>query len=228
MVRIFAALAALALSAVLAAAEEAPRLTVTGFGSVAAAPDMARISLGVTETAKTARAAMEEASLGMATILAVLATAGIEDRDLQTGEISLSPIWSDDDGEGVRRITGFQAVNSLNVRVRDLDRLGTVLDAVLEAGANSFRGLSFGLQDPVPVADEARRRAVADALRKARLMAEAAGLGLGGILSIDEGAGARPQVMEMSVARGAGMPMAAGEVTTEATVSMVFALTGGG
>ncbi|MEO1733453.1 MAG: SIMPL domain-containing protein, partial [Pseudomonadota bacterium] len=126
-----------------------------------------------------------------------------------------------------RRITGFQASNTLIVRIRDLGGLGAMMDAVLQDGANDFRGLSFGMADPGPHVDAARSDAVADAMRKAQLMAAAAGLRLGPVLSISEGGSGqpRPMMMEMAAARASdAMPVAPGEVSLSATVSMVFAL----
>lgn len=218
---------ALVAAPVAAQEETERRLTVSGVGEVAAAPDMATVTLGVTERAKSAKSAMDAASASVSRMLTTLEEAGIEPRDVQTSELSLNPLWSDGEDNRPRVITGFVARNELSVRVRDLDLLGGVLDAVLEAGANRFRGLSFGLQDPEPVADEARRRAVADARRKAELYAEAAGITLGPVLTLDEGGGVRPEPMMMEMVRAAApapVPVAEGEVTTRARVNIVYAL----
>lgn len=207
-----------------AAADDAGRITVTGIGQVAAAPDMATIRLGVVEEAASAAEAMRAASAASAAILAEVEAAGIAARDVQTSDLSMGPVWGDG-GPGQPRIVAFEARNTLMVRVRDLSALGGVLDAVLEAGANRFEGLSFSLQDPEPVADEARRRAVDDAARKAALYAGAAGVTLGPILEISESGAARPQPMEMAMARLAdAMPIAEGEVSTEAHVTIVWAI----
>ncbi|MGC9367974.1 MAG: SIMPL domain-containing protein [Paracoccaceae bacterium] len=217
-------LISLGLTSAAQAAEPGPTITVTGRGEVAAAPDMATISLGVTSQAKTAGAAMDETSVATAAILKALEAAGIAPRDMQTSELSLDPVWSNRASGGeTPRIEGFVARNTLRVRVRDLDRLGPVLDDVLEMGANTFRGLNFGLQEPGPLTDRARTEAVADAQRKAALIAEAAGLPLGPVLSISESGAVTPQPVMMEAARAA-MPVAAGEVSLSATVTMVFAL----
>mgnify|MGYP000330228120 FL=1 len=218
-------LIALGLATAVPAAETGPTITVTGRGEVAAAPDMATITLGVTSQARTAGVAMDEASVATAAILKTLEGAGIAPRDMQTSELSLDPVWSNraaTNGEAPR-IEGFVARNTLRVRVRDLDRLGGVLDDVLEVGANTFRGLSFGLQEPGPLTDQARTAAVADAQRKAALIAGAAGVTLGPVLSISESGGVSPQPVMMEAARAA-VPVAAGEVSLSATVTMVFAL----
>ncbi|MBS0125176.1 SIMPL domain-containing protein [Thetidibacter halocola] len=207
-------------------ADEAGRITVTGEGQAFAAPDMATITLGVTERADNARDAMDATSAGVAAILGRLTAMGVEPRDVQTSDLSLGPVWTQHNSSGEAVITGYEASNRLTVRVRNLDSLGGVLDAVLEDGANRFSGLGFGLQDPAPLEDEARRAAVADALARARLYAEAAGVDLGPILSINESGGVRPMPMDapMFAARAEAVPVAAGETGLSASVTIVFAL----
>jgi len=205
-------------------AESEPQLSVTGRGTFEATPDMATLTLGVTHEAKTAEDAMDLVSADVADVLRLLRLAGIEERDLQTSGLTLSPVWSNYGSGQARRITGFSASNMLTARVRDMSNLGEVLDDVIEEGANSFQGLSFGLQEPEPALDAARRAAVADAMAKARLFAEAAGVTLGPILSLSE-AGAqtpRPQMMEMARMASDAVPVAPGELTISAGVSMVF------
>jgi len=219
---------ALGLAAPLAAETDTlRRLTVTGTGSFEAAPDMAMIRLGVTTQAKTAGAAMNQNTEQMQATVAVLKAAGIADRDLQTSNLSLQPNWTSRNSSSNQppRIVGFVARNTLAVRVRDLGQLGEVLDAVIQAGANDFQGLSFSLSDPTPAADAARRDAVADAARKARLYAEAAGVALGPIQSISESGGVRPYAAEMARAAMAdAVPIEAGEVSVGASVTIVYAI----
>ncbi|WP_245513755.1 SIMPL domain-containing protein [Antarcticimicrobium luteum] len=210
------------------AEEPARRLTVTGEGRVEAAPDMATITLGVTHEAKEAGAAMRATSEAVAKVLDRLAGMGIAPRDLQTRDLSLSPLWSDPPAgaDRRRRITGFAASNAVSVRVRDLAGLGAILDAVIADGANDFNGLRFDVQEPAPLMDEARRRAVDDAMARAALLAGAAGVTLGPVLSIDDQGGSRPMPMaEMAMRASPGaMPVAAGELSVTANVSMVFAI----
>ncbi|MHA6262411.1 SIMPL domain-containing protein [Arenibacterium sp. CAU 1754] len=225
--RIFAAaLVALTFSGpALAADDTARQITVTGEGRVEAEPDMAVITLGVTHESEAAKEAMDQTSASVATILQRLDRLGISPRDLQTQQLSLNPVWSNRpiSSDGERRITGFVASNMVMVRVRDLNALGLILDAVMEDGANQFNGLQFGMQDPDPLTDEARRRAVSDAIAKASLLAEAAGVTLGPVQSISEAGARGPVMMEMAAAaRGGGVPVAPGEVTLSANVSMVF------
>ena len=210
------------------AGSEARRLTVRGHGSVSTAPDMALITLGVVREAREAGEAIAETSAAMRALLEVLNAAGLEARDVQTSGLSLSPIWSNRSSGNARpRITGFTARNTLRIRLRDLDSLGALLDRLVAAGANNLEGVSFGLQDPSTQRDEARRAAIADALHAAEVLAGAAGVGLGEILSISQGqtVSGGPVVMrEMALGADAGVPIAAGEVTSRADVTVVFAL----
>ena len=224
---ILASALALALAGA-ALADDMPRqITVTGEGRVEAAPDMATISLGVTHENEQAKLAMEATSDAVARILERIAAMGVAPRDMQTRALSLSPVWSErtaSDGNRAR-ITGFVASNTVMVRVRDLASLGRILDAVIEDGANDFNGLQFDAQNPEPLMDEARRAAVADAMARAALLAEAAGVTLGPVQSISEQGGMRPMGAMMDMAmRESGVPIAAGEVSVEAMVSMVFAI----
>lgn len=207
---------------------ERPSLSVDGRGVVEVAPDMAVIILGVTAQGKQAREALNLNTSRMTETLRVLQEAGIAPRDVQTQNLSLNPVWNRPrDGQDTPpEITGFQARNVVTVRVRDLEKLGGILDAVVSAGANEFQGLSFGLQDPEETKDEARRRAVADARRKAELYAQAAGQELGQLVSMTEAADrGAPRPMMMEMARSAGpTPVAEGELSVEAGVSVIYEL----
>ena len=200
------------------------RLTVNGEGAVDSVPDMATITMGVTSEARTAAEAMRQTSQATAAVLERLKAAGVADRDMQTRDLSLSPVWDNRGSSSAPKIVGFQADNTVLVRVRALDALGGILDEVIESGANRFQGLTFGLQEPGPALDEARRLAVADAMRKAGLLAGAAGLELGAVLELNEGGGGRQPVLMEPAAMASGVPVAAGEVSTQASVTMVFAI----
>lgn len=207
-------------------AVEVAHITVTGEGRVDLRPDMATISLGVTTQGDTAAAAMAANSAELARVLDRLRAAGIAERDLQTSGLSLNPNWDNTYGSGgAPQIRGYVAANMLTVRVRALETLGGVLDAAVTDGANTLNGVSFGLAEPDPMLDEARRRAVADASHRALLLAQAAGVGLGKVVSITEGGGYAPPVPMYRMqadAVAAPVPMAEGEVALAATVTMVW------
>ena len=214
-----------ALAAGSAVAQDSGRITVTGQGEVAATPDMATISMGVASQAATAEEAMDATSSSVAALLETLSAAGIEARDVQTSGLNLNPVWDHGSSRpGAPEVTGFNAVNTVTVRKRGLDGLGEVLDDVLGVGANMFQGLSFGLQDPEPHLDEARRQAVADARRKAELYAMAAGVELGPIISISEATAMQsPQPMfARQTMQAESVPIAEGETTVTAEVTIVW------
>jgi uncharacterized protein YggE len=158
-----------------------------------------------------------------------LEQAGIAPEDIQTSSLSVHPqyIPRPDPEETTPRVERFEASSELTVRVRDLDQLGTLLDAVVQNGANLMRGLSFGLQDAEKSQDAARTRAVEDAMRKAALYADAAGVTLGTVLSLQEhGAMATPKVFRAEAAPFAAesMPVAKGEISVSAGVTMTFSM----
>lgn len=209
-----------------ALAQEAPTLTVNGEGRIAAVPDQAVLRVGVEARNDSAARAMDEASDNMEALLAVLSERGIEPRDMQTAALSLNQMNGNDSGSLRGGDRDYMARNTLSVTLRDVEAAGEVLQALLEAGANEFSGLSFGLQDPRPVEDEARRAAVADARAKAELYAEAAGVTLGPIRTINEGGMRGPMPMDapmMLEARGK-VPVAAGETVVQANVQIVWTL----
>lgn len=203
-----------------------PQIAVVGEGVITIAPDMARITVGVTHQAKTAAEAMDVMNADLQSVLDRLKTAGIEDRYMQTSQLRLNQIY--EHYENKREVAGYEASSDLNVQVHDLPKLGAVLDAVVRDGANEMRGLSFDVTDRAPHLEAAREAAVADALEKATLYADAAELSLGAVLLMSEGgrqAGPRP-MMEASFdgVRSTSVPIAAGELQVRATINMVWAI----
>ncbi|NVO24853.1 SIMPL domain-containing protein [Donghicola mangrovi] len=201
-------------------------IQVVGTGTVVAEPDMAVITLGVSEEARDAAAAMETVSSKVAAILDALAQAGIAERDVQTQNVSVSPVWNNTSTGNNPRITGFEATNTVAVRVRVLDSLGFVIDRVLDSGANQMNGLTFQITDDSALLEQARRAAVQDAMAKAQLYADAAGVTLGSVLTLQE-TGNMQETARMDMAMMAapkGAPIAKGELSQTATVSMTFAI----
>lgn len=205
------------------------RLTVSGQGEARVAPDMATIQMGVTTQAASAAEAMRQNSTQQTAVIEALTGAGVETADIQTSGLNLTPMM--DYGEGrAPAVTGYQASNMVAVRIKDVARLGEVLDAIVGAGANEINGIGFTRDDATGTEDEARRAAVADARHKAEVLAEAAGLTLGPVLVLRDTPspeGPRPMMMEArAMAADAKVPVAAGEVAMNATVEMQFALSG--
>lgn len=200
-------------------------ISVSGEGRVEVVPDLATVSLGVTTDADTASAAMAANSDAVAQVLERLKAAGIEPRDVQTSGLSLGPRYDYGRGDGTPpKLVGYTVSNMVTVRVRALDKLGGVLDGVVADGANTLNGLGFGLAEDGEARDEARRRAVADARRRAELYAEAAGVKLGRLVSINEAGGnyAPMPMAEAAFAKSADVPIAAGEVGISANVSLLY------
>jgi hypothetical protein len=201
-------------------------VTVSGTGTVIAPPDMAEFTTGVVTQAPTAAQALAANGQAMATLLQSLAALGVPTRDVQTTTISVSPQRRQGKDEGrPPEIVGYEVTDQVRVKVRDLSRLGRVLDQQVEQGANSVYGIHFGLAEPAPLLDEARKRAMADARGKADLYAAAASLKVGRVLAVQEAGVASPRP-EMGP-RGmlsAAVPVAPGEQEIQASVSVTFSL----
>lgn len=207
---------------------EVRTVTVIGEGQISAAPDQAMITVGATHRAKSAEVAMREVNGAVNAMLDALTAAGVAPADMQTSGLSLHAVYDhnrkNNDGPV---LLGFNAGNRLNIRVRDLPGVGEVLGTLVKVGANDIGGITFGLQDPKPQRENARKAAVADALEKAALYAEAAGVKLGEVMTIREtgSASPAPEMMRASMASFDAVPVAAGELTITARIEMVLELT---
>lgn len=209
-------------------AADATLLSVSARGQASRAPDIATISAGVVTQAADANAALRANAAQMARVMEAIGKAGVAARDVQTAGISINPTWRHVDNEEPR-ISGYSASNTVNVKVRDIARLGDVLDALVASGANNLNGPSFGIDQPEAVYDEARRQALEQARARADMYAEALGLRVRRIVSISEGGGfqqPRPMYAMRAVAMDAmeSTPVAAGENTLEANLEIVFEL----
>lgn len=203
----------------------ASTVTVAGTGSVTAAPDMAQITTGVVTQAPTAARALAANSEAMERLLRALAVHGIAARDVQTTGISVSPLRRQGRDGQPPEITGYEVTNQVRVRVRELARLGRVLDEQVGQGANLVYGVQFGQQEPGPLLDEARRRAMADARRRAELYATAVALKVGRVVAVQEAGAASPRPeLGTRVAMAAAVPVAPGEQEIQASVTVTFTL----
>ncbi len=198
-------------------------VTVSGEATVAVPPDTAVIRIGVTSMAKTAREAGEANAKQMTAVLETIKASGIAERDIQTSRLSLQPQY-DPNKSGTARLTGFQANNQVTIRIRDIDSLPTILDRAIAAGANEMSGIEFVVSEQSKLLDQARDEAIADARRKAELYAKAAGAKLGQVVSISE-EGTAPQPRPMQAVRAGAVPIAPGEQTLRAIVSVSYELT---
>lgn len=199
-------------------------LTVTGEGTVAAAPDSAVIRLGVSSTGKTARAASDANAREMTVVLAAIKESGVADRDIQTTSLSLQPQY-DPSKTGAARLIGFQANNQVTVNIRDVGRLPAVLDRAIAGGANEMSGIEFVVSEQGKLLDNARTEAIADARRKAELYATAAGMKVGRVMAISEEGSAPPPRAFQALRAGAATPIAPGEQMLRAVVTVSYELT---
>ena len=219
-----ALLCSILLAAALSSAQAADRLvTVTGEASVSVPPDTAVIRVGVTSQGRTAREASDANAQKMTGVLSAINGTGIADKDVQTSRLSLQPQYDTGKG-GPARLLGFQVTNQVTVQIRDIKSLPNVLDKAIAAGANEMSGIEFVVSQQSKLLDRARDDAVADAHRKAALYAAAAGAKLGHVVSItEEGAPLPPR--PITAMRAAAMPVAPGEQTLRAVVTVSYELT---
>jgi uncharacterized protein len=206
-------------------------INVSATGETSIAPDLAYLTMAVMRESATAREALTANSAAMAEVLAAMKAFGIADRDLQTSGFSINPIYAyprADDPQTPPKITGYQVSNVLSVRVRDLAKLGEILDQAVTLGVNSGGNVTFGNDKPDAAIKEARVEAMKDAVDKAKVLVEAVGAKLGKIVSVSESSNAPQPVMMMDMARSAeapspkSVPMAAGESTYSVNVNVSF------
>nr|WP_272212420.1 SIMPL domain-containing protein [Marinicella sp. W31]MDC2878335.1 SIMPL domain-containing protein [Marinicella sp. W31] len=213
-------------------ADNPATISISADGDATLVPDMATVSLAVVSQADDTATAMTDNSTAMQKVIAALKEDGIAEKDIQTANFSVSPRYQQvkaSDGSTESQIVGYEVRNALSVKVRDLAKLGAVLDRAVELGVNAGGGIALSNSDPSAAEDEARREAVANALAKAKTLAEAAGVSVGDVLSISEQS-SMPQPMmfarsDMMMAKAEGAPpIAAGENTYSITVNMTLAI----
>lgn len=212
------------------AAEDPATLTLSAEGVSRLAPDMASLSLGVITEAPTAGEALKLNAERMTKVMAALKKAGLAERDIQTSGLSVSPQY-DYANNKPPALRGYQAANQVTATVRDLSRLGPVLDATVGAGANTAGQVNFGLSDPLTAENAAREAAVKALKAKADLYARATGYSGVRLTALSEG-GFVPQprpmmkayAMAAPMADSAPTPVSPGELNVSITVNGVFDL----
>lgn len=215
-------------AAPLAADDDSPArtLSISGAGTVAAAPDLAQITVGVTTTAATARDALTANNGRTEGVFEFLRASGIGPGDMQSTDISVSPQFRPRRGnEPVEpEIIGYTVRNNVHITVRDLAGFGAVLDGVVSAGANMVQGIRFDVAERDALEKTAMANAVRDAVARARTIADAAGIELGDVLTINAGGVGPAPRQFLARAEASSVPVAAGELTVRAQVSVVFAI----
>ena len=201
-------------------------ITLNGHGGVDHAPDIARITVGVSIDAETASAAMSQQASKMTGVFEAVKASGVGDRDMQTSNLSLNPNYSYPE-KLPPKLIGYKATNKLSVRVRDLRNVGKTLDAIVKAGGNTIEGIAFDIEKPEPLRTEARIAAIKDAADKAELYAKAVGYKVKRIVTVSEASSyepPRPMAMARMAQAAPSTPVAAGELTLNADVSVTFEL----
>jgi len=210
-------------------------ITVVGQGNVTSQPDVATATVGVEVSAPTVKEATSEAADKMDEVLAALKAQGVADKDIQTSNYSIhyderhpmempAKVEGNDDTEqsGVYRVS-----NMVNIKIRDLDKVAAVIDAVVEAGVNSLWGVNFAVDDTSEVEAEARAKAVSDATDRAEELAKLSNVKLGHVVEITEVIGSSPfyaqKVVEFGRGGGGG-PISPGELELTTQVQVTFAI----
>jgi len=211
-----------------------PLVRVSAQGEASTAPDTAIVTFAVVRNSQTAEVALGQNSSAMAAVTAALRAEGVEAKDMQTSNFAIYPQYrhsqpKEDGSVEPPQVVGYEVTNTLTVKIRDIAKVGAILDRSVKLGVNQGGQISFTNDDPQEALDQARKQAVERAMAKARTLSEAAGVRLGKLMEISESAAPQmpPQPMyRMAMAKEASdsVPVEAGEKTYSVTVELTFAL----
>ena len=204
------------------------RLDVTAMGEVTRVPDVAIISAGVVSRSTTATGALQDTAGRMQRVLAALKRAGVEERDVQTSNVSLNPEYRYVENQAPQ-LVGYTASNTVTIRFRDIRNSGKILDALVDQGANQINGPNLMIDKPETALDEARANAIAIGRARAELYARSLGMRVVRVISVGEGGGYEvppPRPMVVSGARMAAVDtkIEAGEQKLQVSLAMIFEL----
>jgi uncharacterized protein len=225
----FLTAAAFFVSAIQAQAQQAQSpadggVVVIGEGSVSVTPDYARIESGVTTRAKTVKEATDANSKLMAAITSALLESGIAQKDVQTSRFSVQPIYAPQEPRTEPKFVGYSVSNHVRVNIRQISKVGEILDRLVTAGVTDVGNIVFLVSDPSKALDQGREAAIADARRKAEVYAQASGLRLGRVIWITEDSEFAPPIAMRAPRASAAMPVpiATGEDTLQVRVTVGF------
>ena len=204
------------------------RLDISATGEGTRVPDVAIISTGVVTRSATAGGAIQQAAARMARVRSALKSAGVDDRDIQTSNLSLNPDYRYDNNQPPKLI-GYQASNTVTVRFRDIASSGKIIDALVAEGANQINGPTLTIDKPEAALDEARARAVAIGRARADLYARSMGLRVVRIVAVSESGGSYPvpppmPVMMEARAQAASSKIDPGEQKLQVNLAITFEL----
>ncbi|MDD5312188.1 MAG: SIMPL domain-containing protein [Dehalococcoidia bacterium] len=206
-------------------------LWVNGLGKTTAAPDIVLLSIGVESQQRTVAEAQKEAVEAMGRIMNVLKNSGIADKDIQTTQFDIQQVTQWDDKQRTQIILGYSVTNTVQAKIRSVDKAGAVIDSAAESGGDLIRinGISFTVDDPTPFYKIAREKAVQYAMEKAKQISQVSGINLGKVLYVSEGSvyttPMRQNYMKYSatdMAPAAPTPISAGELEFQVSVDMVY------
>lgn len=225
---LLAAVPALAQLSQPAVAVNGTLLNISASAEATRIPDVARISAGVVTQATDSNGALRANAQQMDKVMAAIKKSGIAERDVQTSGVSLNPQYKYEDNKAPQ-IVGYQASNTVNIKVRDISKLGAVLDGLADQGANQINGPMFSIDQPEPVYDQARMDALKKAQERAQTYAKNLNLRVVRIVSIDEtnNGGFQPMAVLSAAPRAAkefNSPISPGETTLSVTLNVVFEL----
>ncbi len=206
--------------------DQQKHIYVSGTATITAPPDIATVQIGVQTFNEDVEEAVAENNTKAEDIIAAIRQQGVAEKDIQTSRFNIYP-QRDYQNNRPDKIIGFQVDNVVSATVRDLDDIGKVLQAAIDAGANNINGLNFSVDDPTSIRDEARAEAIKDARRRADIMAEAAGVEVGNVISITETSYPGPIIARESYDKAAfagAVPIQPGELELTIQVQVVFAI----
>jgi len=208
------------------AAAPGATITVSGNATVTLKADYAQVTVGVSTKAPTVEEASQKNTAAIHAVISALTEAGVLEEDIATSNYSVNAEY-DYSSMGGQRLTGYNVSNQLNVTIRDMEHIGATLDKATAAGANTIYNIQFLSTKPDAAMDEATAYAVQDAMRRAQLLADAAGLQLGNIVSITDtvtGYGGMPRTYKSTMDSAAGNSILPDDASVSASVTIVFEL----
>lgn len=204
-------------------------ITVSGAGQASGTPDVVRVTVGVRVVRESVDEALDAANTATERVLAALDDAGIPAEDRQTRDFSIVPEYGGESPNGAPQIVGYAVSNLIEVRIREIDRVGAILTAVADAGGDETRiqGVSFALEDDGEQVAAARQAAFADARTRAEQYADLAGVSLGGLIGITDTTVSSPRSAEALGAAAAAedaVPIEPGTQQVTVSVTVRWAL----
>ena len=201
---------------------------VSGEGKVTVTPDLATLGLGIEAQAKTVAEAQSQAAEAMGRVTAALTDSGVDEKDIQTQYFSITQVtrWDDETQQDI--VIGYRVTNTVAAKIREIDKIGSIIDVVAAAGGDYTRinSIAFSVDDPTAYYGEARQKAMADAIAKAEQMAELAGVELGKPTYISEWESYPVNYIEMARAVPAPVetPISPGEIELTLTVQVAYTI----